>query len=103
MQYAIVMGDLDTYNLLKVRGVDPAIRTLVFGVHMLHFAAVLLRMDLLKGIEIPLSKASTTAIGHSLLHVAALSFQPERLRKFCSESEAIYPRRERNGRKIQDL
>lgn len=102
MQYAIVMGDLETYNLLKARGADPAIRTPVFGVHILHFAAALLRTGLLKGIGTPLSKASTTAMCHSLLHVAALSFQPERLREFCSESGAIYPRREMNGRKFQD-
>jgi len=74
MQYAIVIGDLETYNLLRARGADPEIRTPVFDVHVLHFAAALLPMDLLKGIGIPLSKASTTAMGHSLLHVAALPF-----------------------------
>lgn len=74
MQYAIVIGDLETYDLLKARGADPEIRTPVFGVHILHFAAALLRMDLLTGIGIPLSKASTTTMGHSLLHIAALPF-----------------------------
>ena len=72
MQYAIVIGELETYVLLNARGADPQIRTTVFGVHILHFAAALLRMDLLKGIGIPLSEASTTAMGHSLLHIAAL-------------------------------
>ena len=74
MQYAIVIGDLKTYYLLRSRGADPEIRTPVFGVHILHFAAALLRMDLLKAIDIPLSKASTTVMGHSLLHIAALPF-----------------------------
>lgn len=74
MQFAIVIGDLETYDLLKTRGADPEIRTLVFDVHILHFAAALLRMDLLKGIGVPLSKASTTAMGHSLLRIAALPF-----------------------------
>jgi hypothetical protein len=74
MQYAIVIGDLETYYLLRAKGGDPEIRTPVFGVHVLHFAAALLRMDLLKGVGIPLSKASTTAMGHSLLHIAALPF-----------------------------
>jgi hypothetical protein len=74
MQYAILIGDLETFYLLRAKGADPEIRTPVFGVHVLHFAAALLRMDLLKGVRIPLSKASTTAMGHSLLHIAALPF-----------------------------
>jgi hypothetical protein len=74
MQYAIVIRDLETYVLLNVRGADPRIRTPVFGVHILYFAAALLRKDLLKGIGISLSEASTTAMGHSLLHIAALPF-----------------------------
>jgi hypothetical protein len=69
-----VIGDLDTYHLLRTRGADPDIRTPVFDVHILHFAAALLQVDLLKAVGIPLSKASTTAICHSLLHIAALPF-----------------------------
>jgi ankyrin repeat protein len=74
IQYAIVIGDLETYYMLRDRGADSDIRTPVFDVHILHFAAALLRVDLLKAIGIPLSKASTTAICHSLLHIAALPF-----------------------------
>jgi hypothetical protein len=74
IQYAIVIGDLETYYMLRDRGADSDIRTPVFDVHILHFAAALLRVDLLKAIGIPLSKASTTAICHSLLLIAALPF-----------------------------
>lgn len=74
IQYAIVIEDLETYHLLRAEGADPEIRTPVFDVHVVHFAAPLRRMDLLKGVEIPLSKASTTAMGHTLLHVGALPF-----------------------------
>jgi hypothetical protein len=38
-QYAITLGDLDTYTLLVERGADSSMTTLVFNVHALHFAA----------------------------------------------------------------
>lgn len=69
-----MIENLEIYHLLKAKGADPEIRTPVFDVHVVHFAAALRRMDLLKGVEICLSKASTTAMGHTLLHIAALPF-----------------------------
>lgn len=73
-QYAIVIGDLETYALLTARGADPNTRTPVFGVHLLHFAAALLRVDLLEAAGMPFANASTTAMGHSLLHIATLPY-----------------------------
>lgn len=73
-QYAITIGDLETLQLLKAQGADLEIRTPVFGVHILHFAASLLRLDLLRAINLPMSRASTTGMGHSLLHIACLPF-----------------------------
>jgi hypothetical protein len=74
LQYAIVIGDTASCSLLKSRGADPGLRTPVFDVHALHFAAALLRIDLLNAVGLPLSSASTTAIGHTLLHIATLPY-----------------------------
>lgn len=73
-QYAIVIGDLETYALLIARGADPNTRTPVFSVHLLHFAAALHRVDLLEAAGMPFANASTTAMGHSLLHIATLPY-----------------------------
>lgn len=85
MQYAIVIGDIETYFLLRDKGADPDIRTPVFNVHVLHFAAAMLSIELLKAVGMPLSKASTTTMDHTLLHIIALPFNR-------SEIEATAPK-----------
>lgn len=91
MQYAIVVGDIEAYTLLKARGADPDIRTPVFNVHTLHFAASLLRLDLLEAIGLPLSSASTTAMGDTLLHIITLPYNNSELQSFAPKvSESIH-------------
>jgi ankyrin repeat protein len=74
LQYAIVIGDTASCSLVRSRGAGPGLRTPVFDVHALHYAAALLRIDLLYAVGLPLSSASTTAIGHTLLHIATLPY-----------------------------
>ncbi|KAH9478513.1 hypothetical protein JR316_0008968 [Psilocybe cubensis] len=55
---------------------DLALRTPIYSVHVLHFAAALLDISLLQRLcrhtATPLSSAGCTALGHTLLHVASL-------------------------------
>lgn len=50
------------------------IRTPVYGVHILHFAAATLNLELLKVLSArtSLKNAGTTSLGHTLLHIACL-------------------------------
>lgn len=74
-QYAIILGQLEAYSLLKAhKSCDVSILTPIYGVHILHFATALLRLGLVKAIGLPLSSASLTSLGHTLLHIACLPY-----------------------------
>lgn len=75
-QYAIMLGDLETYTLLRDNGADPSITTPVLNTHALHFAVAQLRIDLMEAIMQDLSGAAApvTTMGHTLLHIACLPF-----------------------------
>lgn len=70
--------NLEAYNILTHhRTTDPTIRTPIFSIHILHFATARLDIALLQHIStthppIPLEAASTTSLGHTLLHIASL-------------------------------
>lgn len=72
-QYAIILGDTDAWStLLAHPGTDASIITPVFCVHAMHFAAALLRPDLLRLLGTRLKDVGRTALGHTLLHIACL-------------------------------
>lgn len=73
-QYAIALGDVETYSFLLANGAHPSIVTPLFNVHSLHFAAAQLRIDLLEALALLSGCGPITAMGHSLLHVACLPF-----------------------------
>lgn len=77
-QYAIMLGDLESYNLLVKNGADISITTPFFNVHALHFAAARLDIALMEAIRRdlrgPSSPAPVTNTGHTLLHIACLPF-----------------------------
>lgn len=60
--------------LQKHPAFDPGVRTPIFDVHILHFAAAKLSLPLLKAIveAVPLADAGTTALGHTMLHIVCL-------------------------------
>jgi hypothetical protein len=72
-QYAIIIGNMEAYNVLDAHDqIDRDILTPVFHVHTLHFTSALLRKDLMQATKIPLSSVAPTSLGHTLLHVACL-------------------------------
>jgi hypothetical protein len=75
VQYAIITGRLEAYSILKSHDqLDIGILTPVYRVHILHFATALLRLELIRAIDLPPSAAPTTALGHTLLHVACMPY-----------------------------
>ena len=67
--------NLEAYDLLlSYAHTNRDLRTPVFNVHILHFVTALLSFALLERVaaSIPLSNAGTTALGHTLLHVACM-------------------------------
>lgn len=68
---------------------DINIRTPVYGVHLLHFAVATLSVPLLEtiAVDVALSNAGVTALGHTLLHIACL---PPDERYIQLHSKAIY-------------
>jgi hypothetical protein len=79
-QYAIMLGDLETYNLLLDNGAHVSISTPVLNVHVLHFAVAQLRIDLFNAIrQRPSGVAPVTNMGHTLLHVACLPFNEDQI------------------------
>jgi hypothetical protein len=73
LQYAIILGNTEAYSVLNSHNqLDKAILTPVFNVHLLHFAIAHLRTHTLQMIDLPLSAAPPTALGHTLLHTACL-------------------------------
>lgn len=68
---------------------DPSIRTPIYSVHILHFAVARLSLSLLEVIvqAVSLAEAGTTALGHTLLHIACLPLDE---RFIQMHSEAVY-------------
>jgi ankyrin repeat protein len=68
---------------------NPEIRTPVYGVHLLHFAVAGLNIEMLKYVasKVPLRNAGTTALGHTLLHIACM---PSDALEVQRHSEIIY-------------
>jgi ankyrin repeat protein len=68
---------------------NAEIRTPIYGVHLLHFAAAGLNLDMLKHVSsrVPLRNAGTTALGHTLLHIACM---PSDALEVQRHSEIIY-------------
>lgn len=56
---------------------DPHLRTPIFDVHPLHFAVARHSPALLSWLALPLSSAGSTALGHTLLHIASLPWTSE--------------------------
>ena len=79
-QYAIMLGDLETYKLLLENGADVSISTPVLNVHALHFAVAQHRIDLFDAIRLHSSGvAPVTNMGHTLLHIACLPFNSDQI------------------------
>jgi ankyrin repeat protein len=81
-QYAIMLGDLESYNILIDNGADISITTPVFNVHALHFAAAQLRIDLMAaiiGLNQPVGATPVTNMGHTLMHIACLPLNRSQL------------------------
>jgi hypothetical protein len=79
-QYAIMLGNLETYNILLENGADTSISTPVLNVHALHFAVAQLRVDLINAIRQSSSAvAPVTNMGHTLLHIACLPFNEDQI------------------------
>jgi ankyrin repeat protein len=90
-QYAIMVGKLDAYSLLKAHDCcDVGILTPIYGVHILHFAAALLRFDLVKAIGLPLSCAPHTTLGHTLLHIACLPYNGDDVQSSQKIEQSIH-------------
>jgi ankyrin repeat protein len=59
-------------HLLAHPDIDLNIRTPIFKIHPLHLAVACHDPELLNFLPMPLSSAGTTALGHTLLHIASL-------------------------------
>ena len=93
-QYAVLIGSHDAYRIFKDQPtVDVGARTPVFGVHILHFAVAHLLEDALNTIGQPLLGASSTALGHTLLHIACLPYRDEEIAYTPKVQESIHETR----------
>lgn len=73
LQYAVVLGNTEAYSILDAHDQsDKSVLTPVFKVHLLHFAIAHLQLHMLQMVDLPLSVAPPTALGHTLLHIACL-------------------------------
>ena len=84
--------NLEAYNVLITHPmINPALRTPVFSIHTLHFAAARLDLLLLQLIStshsaMGLRAAGTTALGHTLLHIAALPLTDDHINLFAPKT-----------------
>lgn len=92
VQYAVMLGDLETYTLLLENGADTSICTPVLSVHALHFAVAQLRVDLFDAVRLHSSgPAPVTSMGHTLLHVACLPFNKDQIQRSAPKiSQSIH-------------
>lgn len=73
MHLAITTGNMDAYAVLASHPkADVNLRTPVYGVHTLHFAVAYLMPEQLAVTDVPISNASITRLGQTLLHIASL-------------------------------
>lgn len=90
-QYAIMIGQLDAYSLLKAHdSCDLGILTPIYGVHILHFATALLQLDLVEAIGLPLSCAPLTTLSHTLLHIACLPYNGDDVQSSQKIEQSIH-------------
>ncbi|KAJ6143416.1 hypothetical protein N7471_002869 [Penicillium samsonianum] len=68
-------------HLLQHPDLDQHLRSPIFDIHPLHLAVARHDPDLLSRLPISLSTAGTTALGHSLLHIACLPLTSEYIDK----------------------
>ena len=87
-QYTIMLGDLETYTLLRDNGADPSITTPVLNTHALHFAVAQLRIDFMEAIRQDLSGdvALVTNMGHTLLDTTCLPLNRGHIQTSCGKS-----------------
>ncbi|KAG9235402.1 hypothetical protein BJ875DRAFT_529132 [Amylocarpus encephaloides] len=67
--------DETLFKILSARSnINFELRTPIFGVHLLHFAVAKLDLSMLERVvhHTPLNNAGTTALGHTLLHIACM-------------------------------
>jgi hypothetical protein len=67
--------DKESFDILSMRpNINFEIRTPIYDVHLLHFAVAKLDLSMLKHVVsfVPLRNAGTTALGHTLLHIACM-------------------------------
>ena len=90
-QYAMILGQLEVYSLLEAdKSCDVSILTPIYGVHILHFATALLRLDLVEAIGLPLSSAPLTTLGHTLLQIACLPYNGDDVQSSQKIEQSIH-------------
>lgn len=80
---------IEAYELLAADArVALDLRTPIYGVHILHFAFAHLSRHLLQQVaDVPLFSAGTTALGHTLLHIACFPLDETQI---CIFAKSIY-------------
>lgn len=77
----------EAFDILYSRpNIGLELRTPVYEVHFLHFAVAKLDLDMLKHVatRIPLHTAGTTALGHTLLHIACMPAYSLKIQRHAS-------------------
>lgn len=80
--------NLKAYDILtRDTRTDTSIRTPIYLVHVLHFAVAHLDIPLLKKLSeiTPLTEAGSTALGHTLLHIASLPLMDRHVSLFSKK------------------
>jgi ankyrin repeat protein len=96
--YTPIMAMLFSYfskaifdTLISHPGIRPEIRTPIYQVHLLHFAVARSDLDILRYLSsnpnIPLRSAGTTALGHTLLHIACMPLNSSHIQR---RAEIVY-------------
>lgn len=77
----------EAFDILCSRpNISLELRTPVYEVHLLHFAVAKLDLEMLQHVatRIPLQNAGTTALGHTLLHIACMPACSIRIQRHAS-------------------
>jgi hypothetical protein len=86
MEHAIRTGNIKAYRRLYAHPLaDTSLLTPAYRIHILHLAVAQLRVDILEATKIPLSESLSTALGHTLGHIACLPFDETHLQLFSSK------------------
>lgn len=78
----------EAFNILSSHPkIDFNTRTPVYDVHLLHFAAAILSIPLLRKLttSVSLHNAKSTAVGHTLLHIACLPLDQNYIQRYSSK------------------